>query len=182
LKRALAGLALALVLLYPPLVEAKSYLAGPVLSRVIYGLNPFMNAETIGRYLAAHTTPDDTIFIFGTEGEFLFHAQRRSAQRFVFLYPLGSAHPRALEWQREALDEVRRRKPRYIVAVNLGSSIYVSDLAPKFLQEETGKLVAAEYVREAAEIALDKRHTVFLTDHLPPREQAPAVVEIYRRR
>jgi 4-amino-4-deoxy-L-arabinose transferase-like glycosyltransferase len=181
-KWAAIGMILMLVTIYPIVLDARSYLAGPQLARLVYGLNPFMEGEAVGHYLAAHTTPDETVFVFGTEGEFLFHARRRSATRFVFTYPLGGTHPRALEWQRQALAEVQRNNPRYIVAVNIGPSFYLNERAPKFLQNETVKMIAAQYVREAAVIVVGERQTKFMTETLPPPDQTPALVEIFRRR
>ncbi len=181
-RRALGALLLGLLVLYPPAVEADLYLTGPSLARVIYGLNPFMEGEAVGRYLADHTAPDETVYVFGTEGQFLFHAGRRSATRFVFTYPLGSTHPRAFEWQRQAWDEIQRRQPRYVVTVNIGPSFYLTDQAPKWLQEQTRRLVATAYDREAAVLVIGPRETVFTVGPLPPSQQAPALVEIFRRR
>jgi hypothetical protein len=185
-RRGAAGVILALVLLYPPLVEARYYLAGPQLARMMYGFNPFMEGEAVGRYLAAHTAPDDTVFVFGSEGKFLFHAERRSATRFVFTYPLGSSHPRALQWQRETLEEVRRNNPRYIVVVNARASFYLTDRAPRFLRTEIGKMMATQYVREAAVLLVNTlagtRDTAFVAGNPPPTNWAPALVDIMVRK
>jgi hypothetical protein len=123
-KAAMVAL-LALALVYPTATQARLFAAGPQLSRIMYGLNPFMEGEQIGRYLREHTQPDETIFIAGTEGQFLYHAQRKSATKFVFTYPLGTTHPRARQWQRDVLTEVENNRPRYIVIVRLAHRCFL---------------------------------------------------------
>src|SRR2546430_16590114 len=54
----------------------------------MYGFNPFPESVALARLLRDHSTPDDRIFIFGSEPQILFYAGRRSASRYVFLYPL----------------------------------------------------------------------------------------------
>jgi len=179
-KAAMVAL-LALALVYPTATQARLFAAGPQLSRIMYGLNPFMEGEQIGRYLREHTQPDETIFIAGTEGQFLYHAQRKSATKVVFTYPLGTTHPRARQWQRDVLTEVENNRPRYIVIVRLGSSMLLEKNAPRLLLEELERIVGAEeFMREAVLIATSPTETRLATGDIPP--QAPVILDLYRRR
>ena len=181
LRQGLVAAVLLLALVYPTLTQAKLFAAGPQLSRILYGLNPFMEGEEIGRYLRERTQPDETIFIAGTEGQILYHAQRRSATKFVFTYPLGTTHPRARQWQQEVLNEVERNRPRYIVVVRLGSSMMLEKDAPRLLLEKLDTIVGSEeFMREAALIATSPTETRLVTGDIPP--QAPVILDLYRRR
>src|SRR5688500_6523709 len=44
-------------------------LSGREVSRSVYGGNPFVEAHELGRYLQAHTAPDDRIAVLGSEPE-----------------------------------------------------------------------------------------------------------------
>ncbi|HPQ68659.1 MAG TPA: hypothetical protein PKW95_05990 [bacterium] len=181
LRQGLVVVLLLLALVYPTLTQAKLFAAGPQLSRILYGLNPFMEGEEIGRYLREHTWPEESIFIAGTEGQFLYHAQRKSATKFVFTYPLGTTHRRAWQWQQDVLREVERNRPRYIVIVRLGSSMILEKDAPKLLLEKLETIVGSEdFVREAALIATSPTETRLVTGDIPP--QAPVILDLYRRR
>ena len=180
LQKGLAAGLLALILIYPTGIQSGLYAAGPNLSRMLYGLNPFMEGEQIGRWLAERTSPQDTVFVCGTEAQFLFFAKRKSATRFIAAYPLGGTHPKAETWQKEALDDVRRLRPKYIVAVNLASSMILDKKAPRHLFDELGKILGADYTMEASLVADSKTETRLVpADRLTPADKL-RVLDLYR--
>ncbi|MCZ7584616.1 MAG: glycosyltransferase family 39 protein [Deltaproteobacteria bacterium] len=73
-----------LVFAYPTATQLPLAAQGPALSRTLFGLNPFVEGEEIGRYLHERTDPGDRVYIVGSEPQFLFHAKRRNASRFIF--------------------------------------------------------------------------------------------------
>ncbi len=75
----------------------------------IYGSNPFPEAPALGAWLAAHSAPDERIFIYGSEPELLFYAGRSSASRYIYVYPLTMPLPAAAARQSEALGRTRCR-------------------------------------------------------------------------
>lgn len=113
--------------------------------RRIYHQNPFFESPSVGAWLAAHSEPDDSIFIFGSEPQILFYAQRRSATRYMFVYPLHAPFGRVVERQREALREVREARPRYVVACFLRTSLLEYPDTPHELREGVRELVASSY-------------------------------------
>jgi hypothetical protein len=84
--------------------------------RTIYGAHPFPESQSIADYLAKHSTADDTIFIFGSEPQILYHAHRKSASRYFFLQPVMLPTPEARGQQLEILEQLRLRPPKFILA------------------------------------------------------------------
>ncbi len=97
-------------------------------SRACYGLSPFPEAVVIAGYLKAHTSPADRVAILGSEPEILFHADRISATRHIYMYGLMENHPYAPRMQQEMIREIEQAKPKYMVMVNIVSSWFA--LAP----------------------------------------------------
>lgn len=185
---ALVGIALG-----PPLLASAPNLGAgspTAISRAMYGFNPFPEAPEIARYLRNTSGPDETVFILGSEPEILFHAERRSASRFIFVYPLTAPFAGALERQQEVVREVREQRPRYLVWVNIQSSLLLSGDTERHLFQEMGRLVRDQYrleflARPAAEDALfDFVHgeaARALHRELLADPQKPAWVAVYRR-
>lgn len=96
-------------------------------ARRVYGLNPFPEAREIARHIAAHSTPDETVYVVGSEPEIPFYARRRSATRYIIFYPLTGDYADAAARQAELLAEVRAARPRYVVWVNVPTSLLVSE-------------------------------------------------------
>ncbi len=91
-------------------------------SRSTYGLNPFVEAQQVGAYLADRTRPGDRIAVLGSEAEILFYARRPSATGYIFTYGLMQAGPTAHDMQREMAAEIEAGRPEYLVFVNVPTS------------------------------------------------------------
>jgi hypothetical protein len=92
------------------------------ISRMLYGLNPFAEAEEIAAAIRRIAGPEESVFIAGSEPQILFHARRRSATRYILTYPLMSGDPRARHRQAEALEELRRARPAALLVVRIPTS------------------------------------------------------------
>lgn len=68
----------------------------------------------VAAYLRDHTSPADSIYIFGWEADVYYLAQRWSPSRFFFSYPLVCAW-RDPTWRDELLQDLRRSGPAYFV-------------------------------------------------------------------
>jgi hypothetical protein len=77
----------------------------------IYPDNPFAEMRVFGNRVAQITRPDDRVFIFGAEPEVLFYAQRVSATRYIFLFPLYGPYSDALEKQIATANEISASRP-----------------------------------------------------------------------
>lgn len=188
---ALAALAAAAVL--PPAIAHRDALraASPAeLSWRLYGYNPFAEAASIARHIRANSAPEDTVFVLGSEPEILFHAERRSATRHIFVYPLTGPYPGVRELQEQTLAEVRAARPRYIVWVNIQASLLSTDETERLLFQETAKLVREAYRLEFLARPIEGQPE-FATVHGPDAAQlmrqllddpeSPAWVAVYRR-
>jgi len=149
-----AGLALALLIsiaAVPPIVANRAILGAndPVaISRSIYGMNPFPESVEIGSYIRRTSEPDDRVFIVGSEPQILFHAERASATRYIFFYPLTGSFPDVLERQREVMADVYAARPLYVVWVNLRSSLMRGNGTEPHVFDESKELLAREYLLE----------------------------------
>jgi len=75
----------------------------------------FQDLRDIAAYLEAHTTPDQTIFVWGFRPLIAWLAHRRMPTRFIFRYPLTrTADPR---WWEQFLADLDRSPPAYFVVV-----------------------------------------------------------------
>jgi hypothetical protein len=92
------------------------------LVRTLYAENPFLEAPEIGRYLAAHTSPDDRIAVLGSEPEILFYAHRPSATGYIYTYALMEPQPYAEQMRDEMRREVEAARAPYLVFVGLRPS------------------------------------------------------------
>jgi 4-amino-4-deoxy-L-arabinose transferase-like glycosyltransferase len=140
--------ALVLLVLVPPVVASRGALfAGSpeAISRRIYGLNPFPEAAEIARYVARTSEPDESVYVVGSEPQIFFYAARRSATRYIYFYPLTGGYPDAPERQREAIAEVEASEPRYVVWVNVPTSLLAADGGDPYIFEATNALLRRAY-------------------------------------
>ena len=79
--------------------------------RKIYPADAFAEMPDIGKRLAEITRPDDRVFIFGAEPEVLFYAQRASATRYIFLFPLYGPYSDARTRQIATANEISASHP-----------------------------------------------------------------------
>jgi len=168
----LAGLAAAGVLL-PIFLNLQFFRMKPEeLLWTVFPGNPFAESPAIGEYLSGRTSPSDRIFIFGSEPQILFYAKRRSASRYLVMYPLNLAKD-ALERQRSVVHELERNRPRYIVFVDIPMShLLQTGKSPLFLLRSLEEILVRDYEIEAKmEVRVPKKS--------PSR---PFSIRIYRRK
>ena len=143
-----AALALGIVLVTLPALANREVLtaATPELAaRRLWGLNPFPEAAAIGRHIARTSAPDESVYVVGSEPQIFFYAQRRSATRYIFFYPLTGGYPEVARRQREAMAEVAAARPRYVVWVHVPTSLLVSERTDRWIFDESRNLLAKGY-------------------------------------
>jgi Dolichyl-phosphate-mannose-protein mannosyltransferase len=91
-------------------------------SRAAYIGNPFVEAVEVASYVKAHSSPNSTLAVLGSEPEIYFYASRRSATPYIYVYPLMEMHPLAAQMQEEFISDVERSAPEYVVMVNVAYS------------------------------------------------------------
>jgi hypothetical protein len=115
--------------------------------RRLYGDNPFTEAPEVARVIAKSTAADDSVFIFGSEPEILYYAGRKSATRYIYLYPLFLSAPDAAARQQEVLAEVRSAKPKAIVTVFARKSFLRAPDSPLAIFEEVKNLLKGYHIQ-----------------------------------
>lgn len=93
-----------------------------LVSRSIYGANPFPESLEIAKYIKNNSEPGTQIAVFGSEPQICFYADRPSATDYLFMYPLVSQQPFVSQMQQEMMREVQSSSPQYIVFVRVETS------------------------------------------------------------
>jgi hypothetical protein len=137
----------------PVAIAISIWLASPAEAiRRIYPGNPFEVMPGLAREIAAVTEPDDTVFIFGTEPEVLFYARRRSASRYIHLFPLYGPWSDAIDRQREVAHELREAPPALILFVP--NAFFFADRNQQYLTRWVQRYIEKGY-RPHATVRLD---------------------------
>jgi len=109
--------------------------------RKLYGANPFPEAVDTARLIAQLTTPQDRVFVFGSEPEILYYAGRQSATRYIYVYPLFLPSSDAAARQQEMLLEARAAHPKIIVTVFSRTSFLASIRSPLAIFSQVKELL-----------------------------------------
>jgi len=158
-RRSLAIGAALLIVALPLWAHRDVLLAGSSerMARRLYGFNPFPEAVGIARHIASRSTPEESVFVVGSEPQILFYAGRPSATRYIFFYPLTGGYADSLERQREVMEEVGARRPRYVVWVEVSTSLLRSEATELHVFESTRALLSRSYRLELV-VRPDARH------------------------
>jgi hypothetical protein len=92
------------------------------ISRSTYGMNPFSESIEIADFIKKHTSPVDRIAILGSEPQIFFYSQRRSASKYIYMYPLMEKHDFALRMQKDFIQDIEAVNPKYLIYVNIPTS------------------------------------------------------------
>ncbi len=124
IARVFPVLIMAVALIYPVIQNRRFlFLADPQqASRILYGLSPFPESPEVAAYLRKHTDRNERIFIFGSEPQICFYADRKSATGYIYVYGLMEIQDYAAKMQAELIREIEAAKPRYAVLVNVTNS------------------------------------------------------------
>jgi hypothetical protein len=145
LRRALTAAALVLLCLpdLPWVVCSKQQFAAVKAG----GGNAFLESRAVARRVAELTSPDDYVFVAGSEPQILCYSKRLSPTRFVIAYPLMLPTPLAEGYQREAVRDLERHPPAVIVLARSGTSWLRQERSPPAFLEYLEKLLADRYER-----------------------------------
>jgi hypothetical protein len=111
------------------------------------GGNPSIESLPVARRLAELTSPNDLVFVAGSEPQILFYAKRVSASRFVIVYPLIIPTPLARGYQVEAMRELEKHPPTAIVLAQSPLSWMPQKDSPVEFLQFLEKLLAEHYER-----------------------------------
>ena len=92
------------------------------LMRHTYGINPFSESIKLSAYIKEKTNKDDVIAILGSEPQVYYLSKRKSATRFIYMYPLTDEQSYGRVLQTKMIKELENSQPKYILFVNMRSS------------------------------------------------------------
>jgi len=101
--------------------------------RKIYPGNFFAEMPKFAARIAQVTTPEQRVFVFGAEPELLFYAQRVSATRYIFLFPLYGPYRNVREKQIAAAEEIQRAAPA--TAVYVPNDLFFSPASDQYFTD-----------------------------------------------
>jgi hypothetical protein len=118
------AIAFVVVLLGTIVSQSPFLFEAPILtaSRMMYGTNPWVETQEIGKYIKGRTNPDEKIAVLGSEPQLYFYADRRSATGYVYTYALMEPQRYATKMQQEMMREIETAKPKYLVMVLMPTS------------------------------------------------------------
>jgi hypothetical protein len=117
------------------------------------GGNAFLESSAVARRVAELTSPDDYVFVAGSEPQILCYSKRLSPTRFVIAYPLMLPTPLAEDYQREAVRDLERHSPKVIVLARSSTSWLRQERSPPAFLEYLEKLLADRYERVGGWVA-----------------------------
>ena len=182
-----AGVAIASVVVAVPLAARPWYWWQPDPSTVttrLLGAQGFDAAPLVADYVRAHTRADDTIFVYGSEPEIAFLADRHDVNPFGMLYPLTWPWPRHREFQARVWAAIERERPAYIILARSPFSFVRSPAADPWFDQQMDALGARAYVREQLVVTRADGRLVFV----PPPATGATIegtalhFEVWRRR
>jgi hypothetical protein len=84
-------------------------------ARVIYGPDPFAEAEVVAGFIRENSAPDSRLAVIGSDPEIYFLSHRHSATGYIYTYGLMEPQPFARQMQDEMIREIETGAPQFIV-------------------------------------------------------------------
>lgn len=140
--------------------------------------SPFIEAQLVADQVSRMSSPDDSVYVAGSEPEILYYAQRFSPTRFITSYPLMIPTPLATGYQQEAIRDLESHPPKWIVFVQAGNSWLRQSGTPPFFLDFMGK-VLMHYDITGGYVKKDLR-AGYWTTHLSPDEYRSASLILYK--
>jgi hypothetical protein len=144
------------------------------------GGNPFLESQAVARRVAQLTSPNDYVFVAGSEPQILCYAKRLSPTRFVIAYPLMFPTPLAEGYQREAVQDLERHPPAVIVLAQSPLSWLAQKKSPVGFITFLEKLLADHYERVGGWVADPKSGR--WQEPLSDQDRANASLVLFRRK
>lgn len=140
--------------------------------------SPFIEARLAAAQVSRMSSPDDFVYVAGSEPEILYYAQRFSPTRFITTYALMIPTPLAPGYQQEAIQDLQSHPPKLIVFVQVGNSWLRQPTSPPLFLDFMGKFlkryeIAGGYVKK------DPR-AGYWTTHLSVDEYRSASLILYK--
>ncbi len=110
----------------------------------IYGKSPpFIESKKIAEKIKALSSPDDYVYIAGSEPQILYYAKRLSSNRFIVSNPLIYPTPLLSEYQQEVVDSLSANPPKFVIFIQ--SMWNKCDKGQELILEYLSELINNQY-------------------------------------
>jgi hypothetical protein len=109
------------------------------------GENTFLNSVSASQEIKNMTDSGDYVLVAGSEPQILYYSKRKSPTRFVIFYPLMINTPVSSNYQKEAVEEIKKNPPKIIAYVNSYYSWTPDPNSPKMIIEFLDGLMKEKY-------------------------------------
>ncbi len=146
LSRKHAWAALAALTLLPAVTQAGLYFHSTreTASKDLLYPNPLLEVEWLGQWLKARTTPDQSIWVFGSEQQFYIYSDRRCTTKHDCVYPL-TMFPKDSTLHDAELAALRAARPPFVVYINQPMSTLIGTRLGLEFRNRVRDWLAAEY-------------------------------------
>jgi len=157
-------------------------LSPQLISSLVYNGNPFSESQAISQYIQKHTSNNETIAILGSEPQILFYAQRRSATRYIYMYPLMENHKYSMVMQKDLIAQIEESKPAYIIFVNTNLSWLVSPTSTQYIFKWVQTYLKSEYTAVGyVPIGNIQNENPTVLETNPPSMDVPGMISLFKR-
>jgi hypothetical protein len=155
-----------------------------MVSRAIYGANPFPEALDIARYIREHSDPAARIAVLGSEPEIFFYARRHSATGYLYTYGLMEKQRYARRTQKDMIAEIEEARPEYVVSVGVPASWIESPTSEHLVLDWAEQYVGRYYDLEGVVdiVSMDRTEYRWGEDAKQYRPRSNYKLQVFRRR
>jgi hypothetical protein len=132
-----------------------------MVSRIIYGANPFPESLEVARFIKENSADDDRIAVIGSEPQIYFYSNRRAATGYIYTYALMENHSYARKMQEEMIREVESASPALLVFVNVTTSWLARPDSEKMIFEWTEEYTDKYYRKVGIIDIISRELTVY---------------------
>ncbi len=141
---------------------------------------PFIGSQVVAKRIVELSSPNDFIFVAGSEPQILYYAQRFSHTRFTTVYPLMIPTAVAQKYQREAMDDLREHAPKLIVYTPTANSWLRQANTPPEFNKFLNQFLRQDYVLVGGHVT-DKQEGHW-SEPLATNEVADADLLVFTRK
>ena len=149
---------------------------------LIYPENPFLESVRIAEYVRAHTEPDDTIAVLGSEPEIYFYARRHSATGYIYTYGLMEPQRYAQQMQHEMMREIESARPKYLISVAMSYSWLRRPDSEPSIFTWANEYMTQNYVADGFVNIMPSETDYFFGDVPPAVQSLKDYILIYKRK
>jgi len=106
-----------LLLAYPFIAWGKQWMHPTLdaLTNVIFKGNAFVEDRVLADFLRKKMQPDDALAVLGSEPQVYVYLNRKAPSRHFYSAILSRPTRQSADWQKEALDSLISKRPKYVV-------------------------------------------------------------------